>query len=223
MSFCLEKIKEVYKGRSPRPVGEQREFALLIPLVEIDGETYLIYEVRAKHMQTQPGEICFPGGRIEKGETVKEAALRETHEELGIKIENIDVIGPGDFLRTHAGLILYTFLGQVALEDYENRKLNPPEVDETFLVPLSWLLENPPTIFKTEVYPRIDEDFPYDRFGVTSDYPWRKGEYTIPLYEYPDGDLVRPIWGLTAMLTMYMVETIRDGGGDHACRGKTKL
>lgn len=70
---------------------------MLIPLVEKDGELHLLFEVRAKHMESQPGEICFPGGHVEQGENPKDAALRETFEELGIPTEKIELIGPATF------------------------------------------------------------------------------------------------------------------------------
>lgn len=204
----MEKIKEIYGGRSPRLLGKEKRFAVLMPLVQVDGETYLVYEVRAAEMKTQPGEICFPGGRMDQGESVKDAALRENYEELGIPPHKVRPVGQGDYLRTHANILLYTYIGIIDKEDYDKRKLNPPEVDETFMVPLSWLKANEPSVYSTEVYPRIDEDFPYKKFGVPSNYPWRKGSYQIPLYEYPDGDIIRPIWGLTALLTMHFIETI---------------
>ena len=47
-------------------------------LVEIEKEWHVVFEVRAHTMRQQPGEISFPGGRLEKGETPAEAAVRET-------------------------------------------------------------------------------------------------------------------------------------------------
>lgn len=209
----IGKIKEVYRDRAPRLVGEEKRFAVLMPLIEVDEEIYLVYEVRAADMKTQPGEICFPGGKIEPGESIKNAALREMHEELGIQPSKIQVIGQGDYLRNHANITIYTYLGVMDIDDYNKRVLNPYEVAETFLLPLSWLRENKPLVYMTDVSPKVDENFPYDRLGVSSDYPWRKGRYTIPLYEYPDGGVIRPIWGMTALLTMHFMENINGEGG----------
>ena len=53
-------------------------YAVLVPLVEHDGELSVLYEVRAATLRRQPGEVCFPGGRMEPGETPEVSALRET-------------------------------------------------------------------------------------------------------------------------------------------------
>ena len=71
-----------------------RRAAIIIPLVEINNEVCILFEVRAKKLNSQPGDICFPGGKIDGDETPKEAALREMFEELGIK--SIDIINELD-------------------------------------------------------------------------------------------------------------------------------
>lgn len=57
---------------------------MLVPLVERPEGLCLLYEVRADTLGRQPGEVCFPGGRIEGVESPEECALRETEEELSI-------------------------------------------------------------------------------------------------------------------------------------------
>ena len=96
----LEKIRSNTAGRTYeeiRPV--KRKNAVLIPLVEKEGEWSILFEVRQTGIR-QGGEICFPGGRIEEHETVEEAAVRETSEELLISPEKIEVIAP---MHTMAG------------------------------------------------------------------------------------------------------------------------
>ena len=86
----LEKIRSNTAGRTYeeiRPV--KRKNAVLIPLVEKEGEWSILFEVRQTGIR-QGGEICFPGGRIEEHETVEEAAVRETSEELLISPEKIE-------------------------------------------------------------------------------------------------------------------------------------
>src|SRR5699024_7104932 len=62
-----------------------RKAAVLLPLVEVDGETHILFEVRSNKMRRQPGDICFPGGRVEEFDETKLAtAIRETSEELGV-------------------------------------------------------------------------------------------------------------------------------------------
>ena len=73
------------------------KYAILIPWVEIDSVNALLLEVRSQLVK-QPGEVCFPGGRSECGETVTETAVRETCEELGLRPEDIEVISERDSL-----------------------------------------------------------------------------------------------------------------------------
>lgn len=79
-------------------------FAVLIPLVTLgdDGRDHLLLEVRSMSV-AQPGEICFPGGRMEAGETVLEAALRETCEELGVAPDSVEILGELEPVRMVTG------------------------------------------------------------------------------------------------------------------------
>ena len=68
------------------------EFAVLVPLVEGPEGLSLLYEVRPAKLHHHSGEVCFPGGRMEPGETPRQCALRETREELGIPAERIELL-----------------------------------------------------------------------------------------------------------------------------------
>ena len=69
------------------------EYAVLVPLVETPRGLSLLYEVRPAKLHHHSGEVCFPGGRMEPGETPRQCALRETREELGITAERIELQG----------------------------------------------------------------------------------------------------------------------------------
>ena len=69
-----------------------KNYAVFIPLIKIDGEDHILFEVRSKNI-TQPGEVSFPGGRVEDGEDFKNAAIRETIEELLLDREDIEYMG----------------------------------------------------------------------------------------------------------------------------------
>ena len=58
--------------------------AVVVPLLEMHGEPAVLFQVRSSQMAWQPGDICFPGGRVQLDETPCQAARREMAEELGI-------------------------------------------------------------------------------------------------------------------------------------------
>ena len=79
-----QQLRNILTHRTIGSERLQRNAAILLPLVTVDGRDALLFEVRSKRLEMQPGEICFPGGRIESGETPERAALRELWEELRI-------------------------------------------------------------------------------------------------------------------------------------------
>lgn len=87
-----------------------RRAAVLVPLIQKGGEYHVVFEVRAGSLKTQPGEICFPGGAVERGETPKQAAVRETMEELLINRCQIRVIAPLDVLEAPGAMEISPFL-----------------------------------------------------------------------------------------------------------------
>ena len=72
-----------FMDHTPVLMDVRAHYAVLVPLVEWQGEPYLLLEVRSETLNRQPGEVCFPGGGVEPGETPEEAALRELKEETG--------------------------------------------------------------------------------------------------------------------------------------------
>lgn len=67
--MTLEQLEEKLKGREPGLMDASGQYAVLVPLVEREGKLHILYEVRSQDMRRQPGEVCFPGGRIEGDET----------------------------------------------------------------------------------------------------------------------------------------------------------
>lgn len=180
---------------------KMKRASVIIPLVEKDGEINILFEVRSKKLNSQPGDICFPGGKIDEGETPKEAALREINEELGF--EDIDIIKEMDILIRHDGLIVHPFLGEV--KNLDNIKINKSEVEDVFYVPLSYLLENDPLEFKSKLTIERGEDFPYDLIVGGKDYNFKSGEYDSLFYKY-EGYV---IWGITASMLKGFIDKIK--------------
>ncbi|MCB6992114.1 CoA pyrophosphatase [bacterium 210820-DFI.6.37] len=207
----LDKIKSVFYGRSPGTIGKHSFFSVLVPLIETSKQLCLLYEVRAEHMKRQPGEICFPGGQVEDGETFEACAVRETIEELGIRREDIQIISQMDVLYTYSNFTMFPFLGTIKEEALSRMNRNPDEVKETFLVPLSWLLEQEPFVYRAKVSPAIGEDFPYERIKFPKGYKWRSGISEVPIYDFEG----RIIWGLTGRITRNFIEVLKDKEAEH--------
>ena len=188
-----------YRDHQPRLLGGRSNFAVLVPLVETEQGLCLLYEVRADGIR-QPHEVCFPGGRMEPGETPTACALRETWEELAIPPEAVEVIGEMDFLHIRSGCLLRPVLGQVDSAALDALRPSEAEVADTFLVPLQWLRDHPPAVYAHR-QPMDVPDFPYGEVGVSADYPWRAYYMEVPVYH----GLSHPLWGLTARITMDIV------------------
>lgn len=203
--ITLDEIKNIFDGRTPGAAGKHSYFSVLVPLVEKDGQLHLLFELRAAHMKRQPGEVCFPGGKVEPGESFQQCAVRETVEELGIREDDIQVISQMDVMHTYSNFTLFPFLGIIKSEALERLNCNPDEVEEIFTVPVEHLLNNDPFLYKMQIKPQIKEDFPYERIRFPKSYKWRVGTNDIPIYEYEN----RIIWGLTGRVTMNLMEVLK--------------
>jgi len=198
----FRQFREKFAGHTPTLLNHRGCSAVLVPLVESGGELCLLYEVRSASV-SQPGEVCFPGGRMEPGETPVVCALRETREELGIASDDIEILGELDFLYVRGDRLLYPVLAKVDSAALGKMTPVPDEVSDTFLVPLQWLKDNPPTFYRQRQ--AFDApDFPYEEVGVSPDYRWISHFTEIPIYH----GLPHHLWGMTARITYYLLENI---------------
>ena len=195
----ISPLCRAYTGHIPTLMGARGGSAVLVPLVETADGPALLYEIRSASVH-QPGEVCFPGGKMERGETAVQCALRETWEELAIPPETVEVIGEMDFLHIRSGCLLRPVLGKVDSAVLDALHPSEAEVADTFLVPLQWLRDHPPAIYAHR-QPMNVPDFPYGEVGVSADYPWRAYYMEVPVYH----GLPHPLWGLTARITMDVV------------------
>ena len=186
-------LRVAYEGHTPTLMGEQGGSAVLVPLVRQNGEYCLLYEIRSAAVR-QPGEVCFPGGKREPG---------ETREELGIPESAVTVIGEMDFLYIRAGSLLRPVLGEVDPAAVAAMRPAPEEVADTFLLPLRELRAHPPEVYAYQ-QPVAIPDFPYADAGVAAGYPWRPCRIEVPVYR----GLPHPLWGITARITMDVVDKL---------------
>ena len=200
----IDDIEKIFSGRAPGIMGCYNHYSVLVPLVEKDGELNLLFEVRSPDLERQPGEICFPGGKMEKGEDAEGCAVRETAEELGIGRSAIRVIGQLDSLHTYSNLTLYSFLGELNYSLLEHAKINHREVESVFYIPLADFITRKPFIYKTEISLEVGEDFPYEMINSSEGYNWGKGYHEVLIYKFGD----KAIWGMTARIVYNLTEIL---------------
>ena len=126
----MEKIASV------RPI---RPAAVLVPVVEHPEPTVLLTQ-RAQHLPDHPGQVSFPGGKIDKGDAdPRDSALREAEEEIGLDRSHVDALGYLDLYMTTLGYRIVPMVARVA--PGFALTLNENEVDAVFEVPLSFLMD----------------------------------------------------------------------------------
>nr|WP_295971619.1 CoA pyrophosphatase [uncultured Bacillus sp.] len=198
-------IYEKLKNRHPSILGHDKlpKYSILLPLVEVHHETHLLFEVRAMSLRRQPGEICFPGGKMDKSDKDQlQCAIRETSEELGIQESNIVDLIPLDIFLSQTGNIIYPFVGKI--KDVEEIKPNDSEVDEMFTIPLSFFLETKPEIHRVHLVVQPEDGFPYDLISGGENYPWQKRTMDQYFYQYNE----KVIWGMTARILSHFIELL---------------
>lgn len=197
----ISEIREKLSGRAPGIIGLGKVNAVLIPLVEKEGKLFLLFEKRASEIP-QGGEVCFPGGRVNKGEKPQRAILREVEEELGLAPHQVTLFGEFDLLHNYTDVTIHTFVGQIANIDVENMVPQENEVAEIFLIPIDFLLENNPFIYEYSVVADIKDDFPYHLVDSEHKYTWLKGSCNVPIWNYEGYCL----WGITARIVRHFLE-----------------
>lgn len=195
--------KEEFSNRHPGIIGEEqlRQYAVLTPLLDTPEGTFLLFEKRSNKLRRQPGEICFPGGKLEQNESLQDCAVRETMEELQICIEQIEIVGPGDVFVSPFNLMVHPFIG--VIKDYKNT-FSTDEVAEIIKVPLEFFRNHQPAHYKSRLINKMPEDFPYELIPGGENYPWAKGTYDIFFYQYEN----QIIWGMTALIVKSVVKLI---------------
>jgi 8-oxo-dGTP pyrophosphatase MutT (NUDIX family) len=198
-------IKAIFKNRKSKPLEIKQYFSVLLPLINRNGQLHILYEVRSDKV-TQPGEISFPGGRVEVCENFKDAAIRETHEEIGVDRQKIEVFGELDYITRENNFILYPYVG-VLHETFDNLRISEDEVAKVFTVPLDFFLETKPDVYEISYKTNFTNGFPYDKIPNGENYKWREVGRPVLFYDY-QGHI---IWGMTARITHNFVKRIIKG------------
>lgn len=209
MHFTTSRLRGILEQHRPKPIGVTKEFAILLPLFQKQGQWHILFEKRSKHI-SQPGEVSFPGGAIEDGETPWEAAVRETYEEIGLNPTRIAYVGEWNPLVTHFGYYIHVFIGEIDGR-IEEEFVENQEVETVFHVPLSYFWSQEATRYEAQVHVEQPADFPYGLVPQQKDYPFRKETRSTDFWEYDD----YVIWGMTAKILGDFIETLKEKYDDN--------
>ena len=166
----------------PALAARKKAAAVLVPLIYRAGELQVLYTRRADHLSSHRGQVAFPGGRFDhRDPDLPAAALRETHEEVGIPPDRVEVLGAFEGHETRVSQIFVTpFVGIVRGPIVVQP--DPKEVAEIFEAPLEALRD-----------PLYRGEYRWSNNGATSYHP-------AIVY---GGQI---IWGLTYYLTLRFLE-----------------
>ncbi|MBW8347866.1 CoA pyrophosphatase [Bacillus sp. IITD106] len=203
----LDKLKEQLNQNKSLFIGEETAFrsAVLIPLVQVENEWHVLFEVRSSNMRNQPGDICFPGGKIDAtDESPLAAALRETYEELGVDTQKVTILGQLSPFIAFPSFVIYPFIGII---DYDQiiHSYNKEEVAEVFTVPVNWLLDYEPYMHLVSLEPIPSTDFPFEKIMNGAGYQWRSRSMEEWFFDYEK----YTIWGFTARILKHFIEVIK--------------
>jgi 8-oxo-dGTP pyrophosphatase MutT (NUDIX family) len=182
VAAALEKFSPgVARVLFPEPLVDS---AVLVPVVlRSEGPTILL-TLRTDHLRDHPGQIGFPGGRVEPGDAGPlEAAMREVEEELGLAAEHVEIAGYLDAHAVVTGFAVTPVVGFIA--DLPKLRLDPFEVAEVFEVPLEFFLDETNLGRSTREIRGVE----------------------VPVFEYLYGE--RRIWGATAHMLRSFTSLIR--------------
>ena len=157
------------------PTKYKKAGVLILLIKDKDDEEYkILFTKRSEQLKTHSGEVSFPGGKWEEGDSnLYQTALRESNEEINLDMENVTKLGPLNFLLSRHKIEVNPFVGYLnQLQDFKGNF----EIDEIFTVPISFLMN--------------EENIEYKEFNRND------LKVYIPSWVY-NGNR---IWGLTAMI-----------------------
>ncbi len=172
------------------PAGDTRAAAVLLLLYEHDGEEQVLFQVRTQRVLHHRGEISLPGGaRAAHDDSLLATALRETHEEIGVEPEHVEVFGRLDDVATRSSnYTIASFAGAISRPGPYPFRCSELEVDELLRVPLSHLMHEEAVEWSVR---EIDGERMAER-------SFRYGEHLI--------------WGATARIVGQYLDLITGGG-----------
>jgi 8-oxo-dGTP pyrophosphatase MutT (NUDIX family) len=162
---------------------DARASAVLVPLLTVNGVPEVVLTRRAEHLNNHKGEISFPGGRLDEGESVFDAALREADEEIALKSSDVEILGTLDSIMT---FVSKSFITPVvgSITGSPTFVASPAEVARVFTVPL-------PELVRADTY--------RNEWWLSP-----RGEINIHFFELDD----ETIWGATGRILTQFINIV---------------
>tara|TARA_B100000953_G_scaffold259158_1_gene224104 strand:+ start:241 stop:837 length:597 start_codon:yes stop_codon:yes gene_type:complete len=185
----INKIKKRIKSFKAIPPEKNLPQAAVLIALTNEKDPKILYTLRSNKLSSHSGEVSFPGGKYEEGdENLVDTALRESHEEIGLKRSEVNILGSLDSMVSRFNISVTPFVGIISKETKTNS--DSEEIEVCFKVPLSFLLDDK----------RLRND------------AVRRGNETfyVPAYSFK----TYVIWGLTAMITVNFLNSALDAGID---------
>lgn len=177
---------EAIAGWTPRQIdaGVDRA-AILIPVLDGSGTPPLLFTKRADHLGEHPGQMSFPGGGAEpRDDDLRATALRECHEEIGLRREEVTLVGRLDDIQTITDYVVTPYVGRVPDRAYTP---DQREVAEVVHLGLEGLIEP-------------------SNYDAETRSPPRLGEVTVPYFRTQG----YTVWGATARILTQFLQVALD-------------
>lgn len=201
----LQQIKQLLEGELPgeeahrkmippgrklranlEEVGAIKYSSVLLLLFPIDGKIFTCLTRRSLNMKNHPGQISFPGGRIEEGESPELTAMREAQEEVGVSPLDVRLLGMlSELFIPVSGYTIFPYVGWT--DQKPEFVLNRDEAEKLLLLPVQDFLQN--------------EKINYTEMETL------RGRITVPYYPC-DNEI---IWGATAMILTEFFDVLKKG------------
>ena len=220
-SDLVSRMKKKWEDQPFRrlPASGKNGAAVMLCLVPRGGECSVLLEVRSMDLDRQPGEICFPGGVIEDGETPLMAAVRETTEELLVTEGEISVIAPLFEIDSPGGGNVWCFLAE--LPEYQGT-FSRDEVDHVLEVPLRWFFAHPARQAETFLVTEPGSGYPFELIPGGRNYPFRRTRRISYFYDLSGFGERTSLWGMTAMLVHAFLVRLRKDFPEYAGQADTE-
>jgi 8-oxo-dGTP pyrophosphatase MutT (NUDIX family) len=178
-----QKLREALARRQKQTItdGKRLSSAVLLPIYYKEGQCYILFTRRTEKVKEHKGQISFPGGARQDGESLRETALRESREEINLSPADVEVLGElDDTVTVVSNFIVTPFVGVIPWPN--DLKADGWETDEIIEAPIAALLDKKSREDKKEVV---------------------EGK-TVTSYFYNYGG--RVIWGATARILHQFLE-----------------